>query len=181
MTGHRLVQSIGDGGQLPLVSSPKARCESTGVFNSAALLDFQYDRNRATTVTMTSQHLRRIWNMDTQEGGTKEFSNNKVVGASVLAPAEPGQPATRTNSSKPRKKKVANRPKLASRKTSVQEKLVCRYCGSDDLAPSFKKRRDARCRACFKKRYSSAATGKNTRNTQKTKKTKRTRAAKAAG
>jgi hypothetical protein len=34
-------------------------------------------------------------------------------------------------------------------------KLVCRYCGSDDLAPSFKKRRDARCRACFKKRYGS--------------------------
>jgi hypothetical protein len=31
------------------------------------------------------------------------------------------------------------------------EKLLCRYCGSDDLAPSFKKRRDARCRACFKK------------------------------
>jgi hypothetical protein len=36
-------------------------------------------------------------------------------------------------------------------------RLVCRYCGSDDLAPSFKKRRDARCRACFKKRYGSAA------------------------
>jgi hypothetical protein len=36
------------------------------------------------------------------------------------------------------------------------EKLVCRYCGSDDLAPSFIKRRDARCRACFKKRYGSA-------------------------
>ena len=32
-------------------------------------------------------------------------------------------------------------------------KLVCRYCGGNDLAPSFKKRRDARCRACFKKRY----------------------------
>jgi hypothetical protein len=64
---------------------------------------------------------------------------------------------------------------LASRKTSGQEKLVCRYCGSDDLAPSFKKRRDARCRACFKKRYSSPAPRKNT------KKTKRTRAVKAAG
>ena len=46
----------------------------------------------------------------------------------------------------------------ASRKISGSgtNKLVCRYCGSDDLAPSFIKRRDARCRACFKKRYGSA-------------------------
>ncbi len=36
------------------------------------------------------------------------------------------------------------------------EKLVCRYRGSDDLALSFVKRRDARCRACFKKRYGSS-------------------------
>jgi hypothetical protein len=35
------------------------------------------------------------------------------------------------------------------------EKLVCRYCGSDDLAPSFIKRRDRRCRKCFRKRYGS--------------------------
>jgi hypothetical protein len=47
--------------------------------------------------------------------------------------------------------------------------LVCRYCGSDDLAPSFKKRRDARCRACFKKRYSSGPQDKKTARTQKTK------------
>jgi hypothetical protein len=32
------------------------------------------------------------------------------------------------------------------------EKLVCRYCGSDDLAPSFIQRRDRRCRKCFSKR-----------------------------
>jgi hypothetical protein len=37
------------------------------------------------------------------------------------------------------------------------EKLVCRYCGSDDLAPSFIKRRDRRCRKCFGKRYGSTA------------------------
>ena len=36
---------------------------------------------------------------------------------------------------------------------SKSEKLVCRYCGSDDLAPSFLKRRDRRCRECFSKRY----------------------------
>src|ERR1700722_3177405 len=46
------------------------------------------------------------------------------------------------------------------------EKLVCRYCGSDDLAPSFIKRRDRRCRKCFSKRYGSASPAK----TKKTKK-----------
>ena len=40
---------------------------------------------------------------------------------------------------------------------SKSEKLVCRYCGSNDLAPSFIKRRDCRCRKCFSKRYGSAA------------------------
>ncbi len=39
---------------------------------------------------------------------------------------------------------------------SKSGKLVCRYCGSDDLAPSFIKRRDRRCRKCFSKRYGSA-------------------------
>jgi len=37
--------------------------------------------------------------------------------------------------------------------------LACRYCGSDDLAPSFRKRRDARYRACFKQRYGAVAQG----------------------
>jgi hypothetical protein len=37
------------------------------------------------------------------------------------------------------------------------KKLVCRYCGNDDLAPSFIKRRDRRCRKCFSKRYGSLA------------------------
>ena len=40
---------------------------------------------------------------------------------------------------------------------SKSEKLVCRYCGSEDLAASFIKRRDRRCRKCFSKRYGSAA------------------------
>jgi hypothetical protein len=40
---------------------------------------------------------------------------------------------------------------------SKSDKLCCRYCGSDDLAPSFIKRRDRRCRKCFSKRYGSAA------------------------
>jgi hypothetical protein len=44
------------------------------------------------------------------------------------------------------------------------EKLVCRYCGSDDLAPSFIKRRDRRCRKCFSKRYGSAAREKTAKS-----------------
>jgi hypothetical protein len=44
------------------------------------------------------------------------------------------------------------------------EKLVCRYCGSDDLAPSFIKRRDRRCRKCFSKRYGSAARANKARS-----------------
>jgi hypothetical protein len=56
----------------------------------------------------------------------------------------------------PRKAKPAPvRKKMASK--SKSDKLVCRYCGSDDLAPSFIKRRDSRCRNCFIKRYGSAA------------------------
>jgi hypothetical protein len=50
-------------------------------------------------------------------------------------------------------------PPRRARAVSDKDKLVCRYCGSDDLAPSFKKRRDARCRACFKQRYGSAVRG----------------------
>jgi hypothetical protein len=55
----------------------------------------------------------------------------------------------------------------SARGKSASEKLVCRYCGSDDLAPSFKKRRDARCRACFKKRYSSSKSGRQTAGTNR--------------
>lgn len=54
-----------------------------------------------------------------------------------------------------------------SRSATKAEKLVCRYCGSDDLAPSFRKRRDARCRACFKKRYASTAQGNRVTRTRK--------------
>jgi hypothetical protein len=54
-----------------------------------------------------------------------------------------------------------------SRSATNPDKLVCRYCGSNDLAPSFRKRRDARCRACFKKRYGSAAPSGKTARTRK--------------
>jgi hypothetical protein len=68
--------------------------------------------------------------------------------------------------------KTPQRPARSSRAASSSEKLICRYCGSDDLAPSFKKRRDARCRACFKKRYSSTVRDQKTTRTRKTKATK---------
>ena len=54
-----------------------------------------------------------------------------------------------TKSARTPMKKTGHKPKA--------EKLVCRYCGSDDLAPSFIRRRDRRCRKCFSKRYGSAA------------------------
>jgi hypothetical protein len=70
--------------------------------------------------------------------------------------------------SSPKSSKAERQPSRASRSTS--DALVCRYCGSDDLAPSFKKRRDARCRACFKKRY--ASSGKKTKRAGKIKASK---------
>jgi hypothetical protein len=56
------------------------------------------------------------------------------------------------------KKAESARPLLKEMGSKAKsDQLVCRYCGSDDLAPSFIKRRDRRCRKCFSKRYGSAA------------------------
>ena len=55
------------------------------------------------------------------------------------------------------------RPEPRAIRRSKAEKLVCRYCKSDDLAPSFIKRRDRRCRKCFAKRYGSAARTRKTK------------------
>jgi hypothetical protein len=41
-------------------------------------------------------------------------------------------------------KTKARQSQASSRSAAKAEELVCRYCGSDDLAPSFRKRRDAR-------------------------------------
>jgi len=57
----------------------------------------------------------------------------------------------------PRKAKPARPLRKDMGSKSKSNKLVCRYCGSDDLAPSFIKRRDRRCRKCFSKRYGSVA------------------------
>jgi hypothetical protein len=61
------------------------------------------------------------------------------------------------------KKAKTERPQVKAIRKSKSEKLVCRYCGSDDLAPSFIKRRDRRCRRCLSKRYGSAARTKKTK------------------
>jgi len=57
-------------------------------------------------------------------------------------------------------KTKTKRLQMKAVRSSTSGKLVCRYCGSDDLAPSFIKRRDRRCRKCFSKRYGSPATTK---------------------
>ena len=61
------------------------------------------------------------------------------------------------------KKAKSDRRRMKAVRKSKSEKLVCRYCGSDDLAPSFIKRRDRRCRKCFGKRYGSATRTKKTK------------------
>ena len=58
----------------------------------------------------------------------------------------------KAESLRPLQKEAGSKPKSG--------KLGCRYCGSNDLAPSFIKRRDRRCRKCFSKRYGSAARAK---------------------
>src|SRR5690349_4955014 len=79
-------------------------------------------------------------------------------------PARLNQMSTARSASKKtvRKKTAQRKTKLARplRKDGQQveiNKLVCRYRGSEDLAPSFIKRRDRRCRKCLSKRYGSAA------------------------
>jgi hypothetical protein len=67
-----------------------------------------------------------------------------------------GEKAVRKKAA-PRKANPARRLRKEMGIKSKSDKLVCRYCGSDDLAPSFIKRRDRRCRKCFSKRYGSVA------------------------
>jgi hypothetical protein len=95
-----------------------------------------------------------------------ELIANEAASASAkkkTAAAKPkGAPASKT-------RKAAGRPPRSLRAKPNGEKLICRYCGSDDLAPSFRRRRDARCRACFKKRYGSAARNQKAVRTRKVK------------
>ena len=72
------------------------------------------------------------------------------------AARSPGKKAVRKKAA-PRKAKPARPLRKEMGSKSKSDKLGCRYCGSNDLAPSFIKRRDRRCRKCFSKRYGSAA------------------------
>jgi len=60
--------------------------------------------------------------------------------------------------------KSGRAPLKKTRRKPKAGRLVCRYCGSGDLAPSFIKRRDRRCRNCFSKRYGSAARNKKAKS-----------------
>jgi len=97
-------------------------------------------------------------------------SSTEAVRRSSDKPSAEGKKKARRETAGPRSSTKRAIP--TSKKT---EKLVCRYCGSDDLSPSFIKRRDARCRACFKKRYGSAARSKRTASNQKQKSARRAR------
>ena len=75
-------------------------------------------------------------------------SGHKSIGHSATS-ARTKAARKKAESARPLRKEIGSKPK--------SDKLICRYCGSDDLAPSFIKRRDRRCRKCFSKRYGSAA------------------------
>src|SRR5271163_2175493 len=92
--------------------------------------------------------------------------HNGAEPAAKHAAAPIGKPEATSKKGKvviKRKAAVENLSKERSKSKIDNSKLVCRYCGSDDLAPSFIKRRDARCRACFKQRYGSAKRGQEGR------------------
>jgi hypothetical protein len=86
------------------------------------------------------------------------------AGKSIRARAAVRSEAKKVESKSTGKKARAERHQVRAIKKSKSEKLVCRYCGSDDLAPSFIKRRDRRCRKCFSKRYGSAARTRKTKD-----------------
>ena len=99
---------------------------------------------------------------------TNGSSAEALAKSSVPAPKSGHLNAARSDAKKVGKratgKKVKReRPQVKALRSSKSEKLICRYCGSDDLAPSFIKRRDRRCRKCFSKRYGSAARTRKTK------------------
>jgi hypothetical protein len=87
-------------------------------------------------------------------------TNNSVSKSYQMSTARSaGKKAVRKNTAS-RKVKIARPLRKKMDSESKSNRLVCRYCGSEDLAPSFIKRRDRRCRKCFSKRYGSAARAK---------------------
>jgi hypothetical protein len=107
-------------------------------------------RNRA-NIRPQPIRLKEIKKMERTELANSNGHLSSVSRALPRAGKKSDVPA-RSNAATALRKKVGRNQK--------PEKLVCRYCGSDDLAPSFIKRRDRRCRKCFAKRYGSAARSK---------------------
>jgi hypothetical protein len=106
-------------------------------------------------------------------GGIAEMEHSKLangnghgvrIGRSASPALQDQMSTERSTGKKAVRKKMASSETKFSRprrkemdSESKSKRLVCRYCGSEDLAPSFIKRRDRRCRKCFSKRYGSAA------------------------
>ena len=117
--------------------------------------------------------------MNTQpKSATKMLVNQHgKTRAGIVSPArKPAAPAKQSSiMAKPKAarslktSKMARKSAPSSQAAAQTEQLVCRYCGSADLAPSFIKRRDARCRACFRQRYGSTTRLKKTTHIPKAK------------
>jgi 23S rRNA A2030 N6-methylase RlmJ len=60
-------------------------------------------------------------------------------------PSAVGSEVKKVDKRSTEKKAKTERPHVKAIRKSKSEKLVCSYCGSNDLAPSFIKRRDRRC------------------------------------
>jgi hypothetical protein len=86
---------------------------------------------------------------------TAGFSKLNMRESAIESVQSSTKPAVRKKAA--RKGTRARSPQKERNSRPKPEQLVCRYCGSDDLAPSFVKRRDRRCRKCFSKRYGSRA------------------------
>ena len=111
--------------------------------------------------------LRRTTAMDASK--LTNGSRDEVLAKHSAPESKSGQPnAMRSEAKKVGKRAIGRkgkteRPQVKAVRKSKSDKLVCRYCGSDDFSPSFIKRRDRRCRKCFSKRYRSAARTRKTK------------------
>jgi hypothetical protein len=117
----------------------------------------------------TSQRAVRAWEILEGMKHARLANRNELPMARSTATAEQDQmnPARSAGKNAVRNKTAAKKTtpvgplQIKTGSKSKSERLLCRYCGSADLAPSFIERRDRRCRKCFSKRYGSAARAKN--------------------
>jgi hypothetical protein len=100
--------------------------------------------------------------MDNVKAANGSRNESSIVGSRTRAgkdqrEASPARTKSLQKQAAPKTIKSVRPPRKGVSSKLKPDKLVCRYCESDDLAPSFIKRRDRRCRKCFSKRYGSAA------------------------